>query len=506
MQLQSINLILTPFIIGFVGYITNWLAIKMLFRPHRRRWYSFGWIGVIPKNRAKLSSKVGVMVGEKLIGEEEITKVLRTDNVKNTLSATIETELTKFLKNDHGTISEILEKTGLQKETVIKKLSELLEDEATTKGITEAVASISAHMFEKLADTQLNTLIPEKGVDNMLKNAFTNGKWQAVIINELSNKLNNLVLSGKSLSDILPDKVNSSTNKMSDFLTDKSLDILNKMFEDEESCKKIANKLIALKDGLFKGGGIDQLKLGFLNMFLNEDTIQELVQKHLPNLIAGIKEDSTVKKRISTGIKVKIDEFIQKPLYAHAGKIGFETVYEIRGEYISKIQKYLASESFIENISQAIENTLSDSNITIDTLASTLGINLKDEKTINSIISKLAGSQALKSTLPYAVYKILQNVRVSNIYDSIPSKSFSEAVNRIQEGTNRLLEKNIPGIMRAINLSEIVERKVNTLNLYEVEDILFGFMKDQFKWINILGFALGFLFGLIQVGIVVLFK
>ncbi|MCD8491825.1 MAG: hypothetical protein LRY51_07935 [Geovibrio sp.] len=71
---------------------------------------------------------------------------------------------------------------------------------------------------------------------------------------------------------------------------------------------------------MFGGGGIDQLKLGFLNMFLNEDTINDLVQEHLPKLIGGIKGDPVLKRRISNGIKGKIDDFLKKPLYAHAGK------------------------------------------------------------------------------------------------------------------------------------------------------------------------------------------
>ncbi|MCD8569809.1 MAG: DUF445 family protein [Geovibrio sp.] len=145
--------------------MTNWLAIKMLFRPHRRRWYSFGWIGVIPRNRSKLASKIGIMVGEKLIGEEEIAKAVKSENVQNAISATIEKELEKFLKTDHGSISDILEKIGLHEETVIKKLTELLADEATLNSLSDALSSISAPMLERLADTEISSLLPDGGLE-----------------------------------------------------------------------------------------------------------------------------------------------------------------------------------------------------------------------------------------------------------------------------------------------------------------------------------------------------
>ena len=47
-------------------------------------------------------------------------------------------------------------------------------------------------------------------------------------------------------------------------------------------------------------------------------------------------------------------------------------------------------------------------------------------------------------------------------------------------------------------MSEIVKDKINALPLPEVENILFSFMKEHFKWINILGFFIGFFIGLVQ--------
>ncbi|GAB1534950.1 DUF445 family protein [Geovibrio sp. ADMFC3] len=503
MQPLSVSFIVTPFVTGFVGYVTNWLAIKMLFRPHKRRWYSFGWIGVIPRNRSKLASKVGIMVGEKLIGEEEIAKAVKSDNVQSAISDTIEKELENFLKTDHGSISDILEKIGLHEETVIKKLSDILADETTLNSISEALSSITAPMLERLADTELNTLAPEGGLEPVIRKVFTEGKWQPAVINEISNRLNNLVLSGKSFSDLLPDKLNQSTGKVADFLTDKALDILDKLFEDENSRKKVAERLISLKDSMFGGSGFDQLKLGFLNMFLNEDSINDLVQEHLPKLINGIKTDPALKQRISKGIKGKIDEFLKKPLYAHAGKIGFETIYEVRSDYITRIQKYLSSESFAESISKAACMMLEERGATIGSAAKMIGIDLKNEGTASALITRLAGSGVLKNTLPHAIYKILKSIRAANLYDGMPKKSFFAVKAKLTDEINILLEKNVPGMVRAVDLPGIVEKKINTLNLYEVEDILFDFMKDQFKWINRLGFVLGFIFGLVQVAVLI---
>ena len=67
----------TPPIVGaLIGYATNRIAIKMLFRPLRAK-YLFGWRlpltpGVIPRNREKIAASIGDVVGEKLLSEEAI--------------------------------------------------------------------------------------------------------------------------------------------------------------------------------------------------------------------------------------------------------------------------------------------------------------------------------------------------------------------------------------------------------------------------------------------------
>jgi uncharacterized membrane protein YheB (UPF0754 family) len=146
---------------------------------------------------------------------------------------------------------------------------------------------------------------------------------------------------------------------------------------------------------------------------------------------------------------------------------------------------------------------LEERGATIGSAAKMIGIDLKNEGTASALITRLAGSGVLKNTLPHAIYKILKSIRAANLYDGMPKKSFFAVKAKLTDEINILLEKNVPGMVRAVDLPGIVEKKINTLNLYEVEDILFDFMKDQFKWINRLGFVLGFIFGLVQVAVLI---
>jgi uncharacterized membrane protein YheB (UPF0754 family) len=75
-----INIILTPVVGAVIGYFTNWLAIKMLFRPHEAKYigkYQLPFTpGLIPKERTRLTKKIAQTVQTHLLTPEVLTNEL----------------------------------------------------------------------------------------------------------------------------------------------------------------------------------------------------------------------------------------------------------------------------------------------------------------------------------------------------------------------------------------------------------------------------------------------
>ena len=75
--------IIIPIIVGaIIGYFTNWLAIKMLFRPHYEK-RIFGYKlpftpGLIPKERYRIAKSIGETVGVYLLSPDTIIEELST--------------------------------------------------------------------------------------------------------------------------------------------------------------------------------------------------------------------------------------------------------------------------------------------------------------------------------------------------------------------------------------------------------------------------------------------
>ena len=68
-----------------IGYITNYFAIKMLFRPYKP--VKLGNItvfpqGVIPREKEALARKVGEVVRDYILSEDEVKKIVTSKEVK----------------------------------------------------------------------------------------------------------------------------------------------------------------------------------------------------------------------------------------------------------------------------------------------------------------------------------------------------------------------------------------------------------------------------------------
>ncbi len=80
---SALMLVLLPFVTALIGWITNWTAIRMLFRPRRPlkvgRWFTLQ--GLIPRRQADLADKIATIVEAELINQHVIGQELSRLNL-----------------------------------------------------------------------------------------------------------------------------------------------------------------------------------------------------------------------------------------------------------------------------------------------------------------------------------------------------------------------------------------------------------------------------------------
>ena len=84
---------------GAIGWITNWVAIKMLFRPHKE--INFGLFKIqdlIPKRRAEIGSGIANIIQNELISVKDVISNIDREEFSKRLNALIDEVLDKNLK------------------------------------------------------------------------------------------------------------------------------------------------------------------------------------------------------------------------------------------------------------------------------------------------------------------------------------------------------------------------------------------------------------------------
>lgn len=93
------NFLIVPLSGAAIGYFTNWLAIKMLFRPHEEK-RLFGLIlpftpGIIPKERQRLAAKVGETISAHVLTGEALSAAVTSqetlERIESVVSGLFET-------------------------------------------------------------------------------------------------------------------------------------------------------------------------------------------------------------------------------------------------------------------------------------------------------------------------------------------------------------------------------------------------------------------------------
>lgn len=163
-----IKLFLIVGIGAMIGWITNYIAIKMLFRPYKEMNFLFFKIqGLIPKRRSEIAVSIADTVQKELISLKDITNSLNADELEEKMGAVIdkileeklESEITKkfpmlamFLSDEIiSKIKSMIKISILEnKETIINMFTSYLEEKVDFKKII--IENVEAFSLEKLEE------------------------------------------------------------------------------------------------------------------------------------------------------------------------------------------------------------------------------------------------------------------------------------------------------------------------------------------------------------------
>lgn len=170
----QIEFITAPLIGTVIGYFTNYLAVKMLFRPYNPikigRFTLPFTPGIIPKGKPRLASAIGKAVGSSLLTEEALQETLLSEEMLESIGTSIDSWLDNNRDNSTS-LRELLDSFTGSADSMIDGASDLITEKILKKadefGIGRIVAEqVSRVIREKTQGTMLQMMV----TDNLLEN------------------------------------------------------------------------------------------------------------------------------------------------------------------------------------------------------------------------------------------------------------------------------------------------------------------------------------------------
>lgn len=81
---------------GFIGYLTNKIAVKMLFRPIKpKRILFFRFQGLLPKRKNTIAKSMGRVIEQEFLSKDDIFETFLNEETKASFKALLKTRLTE---------------------------------------------------------------------------------------------------------------------------------------------------------------------------------------------------------------------------------------------------------------------------------------------------------------------------------------------------------------------------------------------------------------------------
>lgn len=159
-----------PFIAAFIGWFTNWLAIKMLFHPREpKNILGFRLQGIFPKRQVQFAEKLGSLVAKELISFDEISSKLHDPATVQKVMPFIEEKIDGFIK------------VKLKEE--IPLLSMFIKEDSLNgikKGMVAEIESMFPDLIIKMTEGMKNELNVEKIVTDKVS-GFSSDKLEEIL-------------------------------------------------------------------------------------------------------------------------------------------------------------------------------------------------------------------------------------------------------------------------------------------------------------------------------------
>ncbi len=521
-----------PLVGAFIGYLTNRVAIRMLFRPLKA--WKIGRLrvpmtpGVIPSKRHLLSENIGEMVGDHLLTSDEITRAMVTERFQSHLQTMIETRVGSYMKQDLGSLESIIPATyksyfEIGCKTLLYRFKETVHAQMADQQFQDRIEEMLNAWGDAFLEREIDEIIPadlRSKVFGHLAGAmsamFSDPAFTSWLDEFVKAEIRSLAARKKTLGDILPEQIQAllidSVCKQTPLLLNKAAELL----KDEEILDKLVDAVVSAVDEF-----IDTLgpMSAMARNFLSPEMVQAKVREYLNTREAEIRaflHDEALVIRVAAALRERSARFFKTEVAALISGFSDDQFDALGAQSASMISAFLekagaaqALSAFaLDQFEEKIENGSAQTGQVLVQLVGKTELDRLKGVLINEVrgLLKAPSSRQVLDSMIDSLGERLISRPIGRLDHMIPAGVRDGVCNSLRQMTTTMLMAEVPGIVKSIDIKKIVTDRIDSFDLLQVEELLLSIMEEQFKYINLFGALLGFIIGCANVLFLVVLK
>ena len=522
---------LPPLLGAIIGYVTNRIAIKMLFRPLNPKQILGVQVpltpGVIPRNRFDLARTIGRMVSEQLLSPQALKEQLDNPGFRDSIARWIGERRRALMQwpiglppsNAHSDAADVQadEQLDEQKEGKAAFPEELLEELLAAFLKSPQCAGMVHALAEQVTRGVGGKRISDIATAEQLADFVHVNVLPALKNEELGNTASGLV------NNWLRDQF-SQNKRLKEYLTPENLEALQGLIRNNLPTATwlifnwlrqpdMSRKLVQIGQDLVEDTVSHQSLM--TRVILSISGKKDEAIRDMPIIIAKVIDDAEqalgtpeMQTLIGDAVGVTLDRLSGRRIRWLIGR-NEQTIYWMAGQATRQAFTALAETSAVSVREAAGRFYEKNSRSTLGEMAErSLGV---QTATVSALTANLMLNYLTAPETPGNIRSFARQLGTNGDGNGEPITLESlvplsdETAERLDEyladQVMGFLTEQLPELTRILDIEAMVTNRINAFDVKDVEELVLSISGKHLRWINWFGAGLGAIIGLIQLAV-----
>ena len=455
---------------SLAGGLTDTVAVWMLFNPHKP---FMGVQGAIPKNKARLASSIGKVVGEKLLTPDDMLKELTHGGIRDAFNERVASVVQSVLETERGSLRSLVpESMSAELESALQavavSVAERVETWAESEEARPAVIAFVARLRGAIGDQTLSDVLPAARRGAMMEQgralAVTLSHSETVaaaVAGSVRAQAESLLTRDEPLLQTMPAELSAMLDKAVDAYIPVAVDKLGAWLSQGESRERVKRTLQGVMSKFVT-------ELRFHERVLARFLVTErALEKALDALggegvdeLSSLLREPAIRDQVTRAVRDGVESLLRKPLKDIVGAPDADRVTALSSGLSNGALKLLRAESTQAFVAGKIEAAFEGmAHRRLDDLLA----GVRDETIAGWVLEGLRGDasqQFVRDTAARVVQKAL-DAPIGRPARWLPAHANERLAAVLAPAIWEWIVTSLPSLVQKFDVPALIERKVN---------------------------------------------